>query len=94
VNDDFIFQARRLPARLDSGQTAALLGFAAHDMPVLVKARLLRPLGNPSPNSPKYFARIEIEQNAANRDWLDKATKAVTRYWHAKNQNKNEKGTG
>ncbi|MGO9203867.1 MAG: hypothetical protein ACLQM8_25385 [Limisphaerales bacterium] len=43
------------PARLTASKTAKLLGFAGHDVPVLVASGLLKPLGNPSPNSPKFW---------------------------------------
>jgi hypothetical protein len=29
-------------------------------VPVLVAARLLKPLGNPQPNSVKFFATLEV----------------------------------
>ncbi len=73
------------PARLDSEKTAKLLGFGAHDLPALVGAGLLKPLGNPSPNAPKFFALIEILALAADRDWLNRATKTVSKHWQKKN---------
>ena len=48
--------ARELPARLDVAQTAKLLGFAAHDIQILMGTGKLVPLGDPAPNSPKWFA--------------------------------------
>ena len=51
-----ILNVRRLPARLNAEQTAALLGLSSHDIPVLVSAKLLRPLGKPVPNAAKWFA--------------------------------------
>jgi len=47
-----------LPARLDAEQVAWVLNYQPHDVPVLVAARLLKPLGNPQPNSVKYFAAL------------------------------------
>ncbi len=43
----------QLPARLTAEQTAWVLNCQAHDVPVLVAARLLKPLGTPQPNSVK-----------------------------------------
>jgi hypothetical protein len=74
-----------LPARLDVRLTAKVLGFEPHDIPVLVRARTLKPLGNPQPNSPKYFARCEIEQKASDIQWLDRATRVLAEYWRRKN---------
>ncbi len=78
----------RLPARLDARQTASLLGFQAHDIPVLVAAKLLDPLGKPVPNAPKYFATCVLEELRCNPDWLDRASRAVSRHWRAKNGRK------
>jgi hypothetical protein len=39
------------PARLDSREAAWYLGFAPHDIPILVNAGLLKPLGHPPANS-------------------------------------------
>lgn len=76
----------RLPARLGASQTARLLGFAPHDIPVLVRKGLLKPLGHPAPNAPKYFARCEVTALAEDSKWLTRATQAITRYWREKNR--------
>jgi hypothetical protein len=49
TNDSNLFHLVRdgLPARLDAGQTARLLGIAPHDVPVLTGTGLLKPLGSP-----------------------------------------------
>jgi hypothetical protein len=75
--------ARDLPARLDVAQTAKLLGFAEHDIQVLMATRKLTPLGDPAP---KWFAAIEVIGLAADVDWLNKATKDVTKYWRHKRE--------
>jgi len=77
---------QRLPARLDVQQTAELLGFMQHEIAVLMKARLLKPLGEPAPNGHKYFSSVEILNLAQDCQWLDKATKIVSRHWQAKNR--------
>jgi len=73
-----------LPARLNVSQTAKLLGFSEHDVPVLMAAKLLDPLGSPAANSPKYFARIAVLEHANDLKWLDRATRAVAKYWQNK----------
>jgi hypothetical protein len=78
----------RLPARLDVRQTAHVLGFNEHDIPILVRAKLLKNLGNAAPNAPKYFAACEIQKIAADPDWLHKATKAISTHWRVKNERK------
>jgi hypothetical protein len=78
----------RLPARLTVEQTAWVLNCQPHDVPVLVSARLLKPLGNPQPNSVKYFAAAEIIELTKDRAWLAKMTNAVSHHWKQKNQRK------
>ena len=75
-----------MPARLDVVRTAAALGFAEHDIPVLVRERLLSPLGKPAPNAPKFFARVVIERLATDVGWLDKASMATAKYWKRKRE--------
>jgi len=80
----------QLPARLTAEQAAWVLNCQAHDVPVLVLARLLKPLGNPPPNSVKYFATIDILELAKDRTWLAKITNAVSQHWKEKNLHQKE----
>jgi hypothetical protein len=77
-----------LPARLDAGLTAKVLGFKEHDIPILVVAKMLKPLGKPVPNAKKYFATCEIEGFAIDTKWLREATQIVYDYWVGKNERK------
>ena len=86
-----LLNCRRLPARLNTSETAAVLGFQEHDISVLVGARMLQPLGNPAPNAPKYFASVEILAHAQDPAWLGKATKALAKYWTTKNSRRGER---
>lgn len=86
--DRTLLTIQRLPARLDVQQAALLLGFAEHDIPVLIKARLLKPLGSPAPNGIKWFSAAELETFARDRAWLDRATKAVQAHWKGRNREK------
>jgi len=45
-------------------------------------------LGKPAPNAPKYFASVEICALARDRDWLDRATRVLTKFWLDKNSRK------
>jgi hypothetical protein len=74
------------PARLTSDETASVLGFAGHDITILMKEKLLKPLGSPAPNATKFFSAVEMEALAKDREWLSKATKAVSKHWQSKNQ--------
>lgn len=78
--------AKNIPARLSVDATAKLLGFAEHDIQILMAARKLKPLGDPAPNAPKWFAAIEVIRLAVDEDWLNKATKEVGKYWRQKRE--------
>jgi hypothetical protein len=84
----FLALLGQLPARLTAEQAAWVLNCQAHDVPVLVVARLLKPLGNPQPNSVKYFATSEVLEHAKDRVWLAKVTNAVSQHWKQKNHTK------
>ena len=84
----FLTLLGQLPTRLTAEQAAWVLNCQAHDVPVLVTARLLKPLGNPQPNCVKYFAAAEVLEFAKDRSWLAKVTNAVSHHWMQKNQRK------
>ena len=81
-----LLAARNLPARLDVVATAKLLGFAEHDIQILMAVGKLMPLGDPAPNSPTWFAAVEIVRLAGDRDWLHKATREISKYWRLKRE--------
>jgi hypothetical protein len=81
-----LLNVTRLPGRLTGEQAAPLLGFMPHDMPILVKARLLKPLGNPPQQAVKYFSSAEVEKYAKDHDWLNRATRTIYNYWTAQNR--------
>ena len=78
--------AKDLPARLDVVATAKLPGFAEHDIQILMAEVKLTPLGDPAPNAPKWFAAVEMIRLAADKDWLHKATKEISKYWWHKRE--------
>ena len=74
-----LLYAVRLPGTLYADQSAALLGLQAHDIPPLVKARLLKPLGGALRNHVKRFSSASIERCRLDERWLEKAAKAIMR---------------
>ena len=82
----FLSLLGQLPARLTVEQTAWVLNCQPHDVPVLVAARLLKPLGNPLPNSIKFFATSDILESAKDRAWLTKVTATINQHWQKKNR--------
>ncbi len=81
----FLRLLNQLPARLTAEQAAWVLNCQPHDVPILVAARLLKPLGNPSPHSVKYFATPELLELVKDRTWLAKVTNALNQHWQRKN---------
>jgi len=75
-----------LPARLTVEQAAWVLNCQPHDVPVLVAARLLKPLGNPPPNGIKYFSTADILEATKDRAWLTRVTATINLHWQKKNQ--------
>ncbi len=78
----------QLPARLTAEQVAWVLNCQPHDVPILVSARLLKPLGNPPANGIKFFAASELLELVKDRAWLVKVTNAVNQHWHQQNARK------
>ena len=81
----FLTLLGQLPARLTAEQVAWVLNCQPHDVPVLVAARLLKPLGSPPPNSVKFFAVADILELAKDRAWLARMTNALNQYWQRRN---------
>lgn len=82
------------PARLTREQTAAYLGFTPDQITVLVQKGVLKPLGRPASNGDKFFAKVELEDLKKNKEWLSKATLAVSIYWKDKNARKSKVANG
>jgi hypothetical protein len=81
----FLMLLGQLPARLTAEQAAWVLNCQPHDMPVLVAAKLLKPLGNPAANSIKYFATAELLESIKDRNWLVRVSATIYQHWHRKN---------
>jgi hypothetical protein len=84
----FLRLLNQLPARLTTEQAAWVLNCQPHDVPILVAARLLKPLGNPSPYNVKFFAASELLEQVKDRTWLAKVTNALNQHWQKRNANK------
>ena len=84
----FLTLLGEVPARLTVEQTAWALNCQTHDIPGLIAARLLKPLGNPPPNGIKFFATADIAELMKDRSWLVKMTNAINQHWRTKNAGK------
>jgi hypothetical protein len=85
----FLSLLGQVPARLTAEQAAWVLNCQPHDVPILVAARLLKPLGNPPPNSVKFFAMLELLEQSKDRTWLAKVTNALNQHWQVRNAARN-----
>lgn len=80
----------QLPARLTAEQAAWMLNCQSHDVPALVAAKLLKPLGNPAANSIKFFCTADVLELSKDRNWLVRVSTVIYQHWHRKNTgNKN-----
>jgi hypothetical protein len=82
----FLALLGHLPARLTAEQAAWVLNCQAHDVPILVSSRLLKPLGSPQANAVKFFATTDVLELAKDRAWLVKMTNAVCHHWRGQNE--------
>ena len=78
------------PGRLTAEQTAWLLGFSSHEIPILVSKGLLKPLGHPAYNGQKYFLTATLQELLRDDKWFNKASDAIVEYWRYKNGRKNQ----
>ncbi len=76
------------PARLNAVQAAWYLGFDPHEIPILIGAALLKPLGHPPRNGTKFFATETLEQLRRDEKWLAHASDAICAYWRHRNARK------
>jgi len=83
-----MLSVHRLPGRLTPEQVAMCLGFEQSNISILVRAKLLKPLGHPPANGNKFFASCEIERLRIDVDWLSRASDALVRHWKKKNSAK------
>ena len=80
----FLMLLGQLPARLTAEQAAWVLNCQPHDIPALVAARLLKPLGNPPANGIKFFATVDYWKHK-DRNWLVRVSATIYQHWQKKN---------
>jgi hypothetical protein len=89
----FLTLLGQLPARLTAEQAAWVLNCQPHDIPALVAARLLKPLGNPPANGIKYFATADVLEASKDRNWLVRVSATICQHWQKKNARQKEHTT-
>ena len=76
---------RHLPVRLTAQQAAWILNCQSHDIPALLSAKLIKPLGNPPQNGTKFFATAELLESSKDRHWLVRMSSIICQHWRKKN---------
>ena len=84
----FLALLGELPARLTAEQAGWVLNCQTHDIPALIAARLLKPLGNPAANGGKFFATADVLEHTKDRAWLVKVTTTINQHWQRQNARK------
>ena len=79
------------PCRLKASEVATVLNCGEHDVAALLKAKLLKPLGHPTPNAVKLFATADVLALAQDRAGLVKVTQTIYAHWQDKNARKKRK---
>jgi hypothetical protein len=86
----FLSLMGQLPSRLTAEQAAWVINCQPHDIPALVSAKLIKPLGNPPANGIKFFATADLLEQVRDRNWLVRVSATIYQHWHKKNaQNRN-----
>ena len=75
-------------ARVTIEDVARIFSISGDGVSALIRAGLLRPLGNPAPNAPKYFAAVTILRLTQDEQFLDRMSRCLQRHWKQHNQRK------
>lgn len=78
----------KFPVLMMKEHVAEALGTAKHNIPPLVRAGLLKPLGRPGRYCVKLFSRDVLAQQITDVTWQDKVAAAIHRHWRIKNSRK------
>lgn len=76
------------PARLRVEEAAWYLGFATHEITILMAEGHLKPLGRPPATGVKYFSAVTLEELRRDGKWLARASDCVVQYWKSRNEKK------
>jgi hypothetical protein len=85
MNPSEFLNLKTFPARLNSEQAAWLIGCQPHNIPALVAAKQIKPLGKPVANAVKYFCAEEILELCKDRNWLGRVTTVIQNDWARRN---------
>ena len=83
----------KYPVVMTKEKVAEAMGVPTHNIPPLVRAGLLKPLGHPGRYCVKYFSRDALAEKFASQEWLEKVMAAIHRHWRNKNARKRTRQT-
>jgi hypothetical protein len=86
-----MLQVLRLPARLTVEQAGVLLGFHEDAVGILIKTKMLEPLGGHAPGAQRMFAAVEIQRLRNDLKWLSKATRLLREHFQCRNSRRKSK---
>ena len=86
----FMMLHGQLPPRVTAAQAAWLLNCQVHDIPALVAAKLIKPLGHPPQNGTKFFATADLLEASKDRHWLVHMSTTIYQHWQHKNTRQKE----
>ncbi|MCI0535533.1 MAG: hypothetical protein L0Z50_09905 [Verrucomicrobiales bacterium] len=76
---------KQIPARLTAQEVAWLLGFQPHDIPILLRLKLLKTRASPRANGIPCSPSLAIERLRSDPRWLARASDAIYEHWRKKN---------
>ena len=79
---------KTIPARLKTEETSWYLGFATHEITILMSEGLLKPLGRPPATGVKHFSAVALEELRRDEKWLARASDCIVQYWKSRNVKK------
>jgi hypothetical protein len=79
---------KNYPARMRVEEASYFLGFATHEITILMAEGLLKPLGRPPATGVKYFSTAALEELRRDQKWLARASDCVVQYWKSRNEKK------
>ena len=77
---------KTMPARIKVEEAAWYLGFATHEITMLMSESLLKPLGRPPTSGVKYFSMVALEELRRDQKWLARASDCIVHYWKSRNE--------
>ena len=78
----------KYPVVMTKEKVADAMGVPTHNIPPLVRAGLLKPLGHPGRYCVKHISRDALAEKFASQEWLEKVMAAIHRHWRIKNARK------